>query len=234
LSADTINQQLAEGVFMKKIFLMVVICSMTLLDCAYWRTVMGGTIGAGAGGLIGGAIGKKMGNTAAGAIIGAAIGGTAGAAIGHYMDKQAAEIRNDIRDAKVERVGEGIKITFNSGILFDVGSASLKPVAGQNIDQLAVVLNKYKDTDILIEGHTDSTGSENMNRSLSDNRASSVSRQLKSQGVSGGRVTTNGYGETQPVSDNGSVGGRAQNRRVEVAIFANAKLKRAAKENKQL
>jgi len=219
---------------MKKIVLLAVICSMTFLDCAYWRTIVGGTIGAGAGGAIGGVIGKKMGNTAAGAIIGAAIGGSAGAAIGHYMDKQAAEIRNDIKGAKVERVGEGIKITFNSGILFDVGADRLKPVAQQNISQLAVVLNKYKDTDILIEGHTDATGADAMNMTLSDNRASSVARQLKSQGVTGGRITTNGYGENQPVADNESVSGRALNRRVEVAIFANNKLKRAARENKQL
>lgn len=219
---------------MKKIVLVMVLCSMTVLDCAYWRTIVGGTIGAGAGGALGGVIGKKMGNTAAGAIIGAAIGGTAGAAIGHYMDKQAAEIRNDIKGARVERVGEGIKITFNSGILFDVGSDQLKPVAQQNISQLAVVLNKYRDTNILIEGHTDSTGSENMNMALSDKRASSVSRQIKSQGVPGGRITTNGYGETQPVADNGTTAGRSQNRRVEVAIFANEKLKRAARENRQL
>jgi outer membrane protein OmpA-like peptidoglycan-associated protein len=219
---------------MKKAALVLVLCSMVLVSCAHWRAITGGAIGAGAGGAIGGAIGHKLGNTAAGAIIGAAIGGTAGAAIGNYMDRQAAEIRNDIKDAQVERVGEGIKITFNSGILFDVNSSKLKPVAAQNVDQLAVILNKYKDTEILIEGHTDSTGSEKTNMALSDDRASSVSRELKSKGVSGGRITTNGYGESQPVADNGTVGGRAQNRRVEVAIFANDKLKKAAKENKQL
>jgi outer membrane protein OmpA-like peptidoglycan-associated protein len=228
------QQTTRRRILMKKTVLLAMICSMVLFNCTYWRTIVGGTIGAGAGGALGGVIGNKMGNTAAGAIIGAAIGGTAGAAIGHYMDKQAAEIRNDIKGAKVERVGEGIKITFNSGILFDVGSDKLKPVARQNISQLAVVLNKYKDTDILIEGHTDSTGSEKMNMALSDRRASSVSRQLKSQGVTGGRITTNGYGETQPVSDNGTSAGRSLNRRVEVAIFANNKLKRAARENRQL
>lgn len=94
---------------------------------------------------IGGVIGKQMGNTAAGAIVGAAIGGTAGAAIGKYMDKQAEEMRNDIKGAQVERVGEGIKITFNSGILFDINSDVLKPEALQNVDQLAVILNKYKE-----------------------------------------------------------------------------------------
>lgn len=219
---------------MKKALLIVVAFSMIFCNCAHWRTVLGGAIGASTGGAIGGAIGHKVGNTAAGAIIGAAIGGGAGVAIGAYMDKQAAEIRNDIKGAKVERIGEGIKITFNSGILFDVNSDALKPVARQNIDQLAVVLNKYKDTEILVEGHTDSTGSASFNQQLSDARATSVSRQLKSQGVAGGRISTIGYGEEQPVADNGNLDGRTLNRRVEVAIFANNKLKRAAKENKQL
>ncbi|MBN1131082.1 MAG: OmpA family protein [Chitinispirillaceae bacterium] len=219
---------------MKKIVLLVALSSMVLVSCSHWRAITGGAIGAGAGGAVGGVIGKKLGNTAAGAIVGAAIGGTAGAAIGNYMDKQAEELRNDIRDAQVERVGEGIKITFNSGILFDINSYNLKPVAVQNINQLALILNKYKDTEILIEGHTDSTGSDKLNMTLSENRASSVSRELKSQGVSGGRMTTNGYGELQPVGDNGTIDGRASNRRVEVAIFANDKLKKAAKENKQL
>ncbi|MBN1576717.1 MAG: OmpA family protein [Chitinispirillaceae bacterium] len=219
---------------MKKTAVVAVLCSVALLNCAHWRAITGGAIGAGAGGAIGGAIGHKLGNTAAGAIIGAAIGGTAGAAIGAYMDKQAAEIRRDIEGARVERVGEGIKITFNSGILFDIDSDRLKPVAAQNVDQLAVILNKYKDTEILIEGHTDSTGSDTYNMTLSDKRASSVSRRLKSKGVTGGRITTEGYGERQPVDDNGTVNGRAANRRVEVAIFANDKLKRAAKENRRL
>jgi outer membrane protein OmpA-like peptidoglycan-associated protein len=220
---------------MKKIGLGCAILAMALISCSGWnRAMTGGTIGAGAGALIGGVIGKQMGHTAAGAIIGAAIGGTAGAAIGHYMDKQAEEIRRDIKDAKVERVGEGIKITFNSGILYDIGSDQLKPVAKENVDQLSVILNKYKDTDILIEGHTDSTGSARKNLSLSEDRAASVARELKAKGVKGGRITTNGYGEDQPVADNGTVDGRAENRRVEVAIFANDKLKQAAHDNRQL
>jgi outer membrane protein OmpA-like peptidoglycan-associated protein len=173
--------------------LVCVLCSLLLLQCAGWnRTIAGGAIGAGAGGLIGGIIGKQAGNTAAGAIIGAAIGGTAGAAIGRYMDRQAEEIKKDIKGAQVERVGEGIKITFDSGILFDVGSDQLKPAAVQNTTELARILNKYEDTNILIEGHTDSTGSEDMNMRLSERRAESVSRQLKSEAVGGSRLTTVG------------------------------------------
>jgi outer membrane protein OmpA-like peptidoglycan-associated protein len=134
----------------------------------------------------------------------------------------------------VERVGEGIKITFNSGILFDIGSDNLKPAAKTNCVQLSKILNKYKDTEILIEGHTDSTGARKTNLSLSEQRASSVARVLKGQGVAGSRITTNGYGPDQPVAGNTTADGRAANRRVEVAIFANEKLKKAAKENKQL
>jgi outer membrane protein OmpA-like peptidoglycan-associated protein len=222
----------------KSRYIMVGILTLTLcfMECSspYRRSILGGIIGASSGGVIGGAIGKAAGNTAVGAIIGAAVGGAAGTAIGHYMDRQAAEIRRDISNAKVERVGEGIKITFNSGILFDVGASNLRPAAQANTSQLAKILIKYKDTNILIEGHTDSTGSEKMNIALSEDRASSVSRRLKSQGVVGGRITTVGYGENQPIANNGSVAGRQENRRVEVAIFANEKLKRAAKENKQI
>lgn len=220
---------------MKKVAVVLGLVSISLFSCASWnRAMTGGAIGAGAGGVIGGVIGHQMGNTAVGAIVGAAVGGSAGALIGHYMDKQAEEIQRDIKDAKVERVGEGIKITFNSGILFDVGSSRLKPAAEENSVQLAKILNKYKDTEIRIEGHTDSTGSRNMNMSLSDDRATSVARMLKSQGVMGGRIDTKGYGPDQPVESNETTMGRQANRRVEVAIFANDKLKKAAKENKQL
>jgi outer membrane protein OmpA-like peptidoglycan-associated protein len=220
---------------MKKLMLVLAVLASVNIGCASWnRAMTGGAVGAGAGGVIGGVIGHQFGNTAAGAIIGAAIGGTAGALIGHYMDKQAEEIQRDIKDAKVERVGEGIKITFNSGILFDVGSDALKPAAEQNVAQLSTILNKYKDTDILIEGHTDSTGSRKTNMNLSEGRASSVKRSLKAQGVKSGRISTEGYGPDQPVASNVSSEGRQQNRRVEVAIFANDKLKKAAKENRQL
>jgi outer membrane protein OmpA-like peptidoglycan-associated protein len=194
----------------------------------------GGVIGGAAGGVVGGVIGHALGNTAAGAIIGAAVGGTAGALIGHYMDKQAKEIQNDIKDAKVERVGEGIKITFSSGILFDVSSAELKAAAKDNVTKLSAILKKYEDTKILIEGHTDSTGSHETNMTLSENRAGSVSNLLKADGVSESRISTTGYGPDQPVAANSSADGRQLNRRVEVAIFANDKLKKAAQENKQL
>mgnify|MGYP005725458101 CR=1 FL=1 len=189
----------------------------------------GAIIGGASGGVIGGVIGKKAGNTALGAILGAAVGGAAGAYIGNYMDKQAEEMRRDLDGAKIERVGEGIKITFDSGILFDVNKAELKSVSQENLSNLATILNKYEDTNILLEGHTDSQGGEDYNQKLSEQRAASVMKHLAGEGVINGRVSTTGYGETQPVADNETAAGRQQNRRVEVAIWANEKLKKAAK-----
>ena len=174
--------------------------------------------------------GSKM-NDGVGLLIGAAVGGAAGAYIGNYMDKQAAEIERDIEGAKVERVGEGIKITFDSGILFDVDQAELKDQHKSELAELAVILNKYEDTNMLLAGHTDSTGSEEYNQGLSERRAQSVASYLGAQNVSNTRVSVEGYGQSQPVASNDTAAGRAQNRRVEVAIWANEKLKKYAKEN---
>jgi outer membrane protein OmpA-like peptidoglycan-associated protein len=202
-----------------------------MMGCSASNTVKGGVIGAGAGGVLGAVIGKAAGNTAAGAIIGAAVGGTAGALIGHYMDNQAEEMQRDIKDAKVERVGEGIKITFESGILFQTGKATLQPAAKANVEKLAVILNKYEDTNVLIEGHTDSDGSDDFNQRLSEGRANTVATYVKSQGVKGSRVTMVGYGETQPIASNDTPEGKQANRRVEIAVFANDDLKEAAQKN---
>jgi outer membrane protein OmpA-like peptidoglycan-associated protein len=185
-------------------------------------------IGAAAGAVVGGVIGDAAGNTAVGAIIGAAVGGAAGAYIGNYMDKQAEEMERDLEGARIERIGEGIKITFESGILFDINKSSLQPAAQVNLTKLAAILNKYEDTQILIEGHTDSTGPEEHNLDLSIRRGESVATQLAGQGVIPSRFTVLGYGETQPIASNDTPFGRQQNRRVEIAIFANDKLKSAA------
>lgn len=197
--------------------------------CKSWKKAeKGAAIGAGTGAAAGAVIGKASGNTAVGAIIGAAVGGTAGALIGNYMDKQAEELQRDLEGATVERVGEGIKITFDTGLLFATESYTLGDAARSNLQELADVLKKYDDTNILIEGHTDNTGAEDYNMKLSQQRANSVSDQLKTLGVSGSRISTEAYGETQPVADNNDEAGRRDNRRVEVAIFANKKLKKAA------
>ncbi len=218
---------------MKKITVLLLITSLLVLafgaGCANMsRQSKGTAIGAGAGGALGALIGNKTGNTALGAIIGAAVGGAAGAYIGNYMDEQAAEIERDLEGATVERVGEGIKITFDSGLLFAVDKSELQPAAKQNLANLAVILQKYPDTHILLEGHTDSTGSEEHNMTLSRNRANSVANELAAVGVDATRFSIMAYGETQPVADNGTVIGRSLNRRVELAIMANDKLKGVA------
>ncbi len=198
--------------------------------CNWTSTQKGTAIGTAAGAVLGAAIGKKAGNTALGTILGAAIGGAAGMYIGNYMDKQAAEIERDLEGAKVERVGEGIKITFDSGILFDVDRAVLQPVAKADLERLAVILNKYSDTNILIEGHTDSTGPEEYNMELSRKRAEAVTAQLAAVSVDPVRFTLVGYGEIQPIATNETEFGRQANRRVELAIMANDKLKKVAEE----
>ena len=207
---------------------MVLCLSTAILGCSASNAVKGGAIGAGGGAVVGGLIGKAAGNTALGAIIGAAVGGTAGAIIGHNMDKRAAEMREDLSNATIERVGEGIKITFDSGILFVTNSSQLQPVAKANIESLARILSKYTDTNILVEGDTDNEGTDEYNQTLSERRAQSVANHLKSQGLPGSRISTVGLGELNPVASNETATGRQQNRRVEIAIFANEKMKDAA------
>jgi len=194
------------------------------------KAEQGAIIGAAGGAVLGGVIGRAAGNTLVGAIIGAAVGGAAGAFIGSYMDKQAAEIRKDIEGAKVERIGEGIKITFDSGLLFDIDKSDLRQASKDNLAKLAAILNKYPDTNILIEGHTDSTGADDYNMRLSLDRALSVNVYMSGLQVSSSRFTSQGYGETQPITTNETVEGRQANRRVDVAIMANDKLKKHAQE----
>ncbi len=202
----------------------------TSVACEWRRIKKGAAFGSATGAIIGAAIGKRSGNTAVGAIVGAAIGGAAGAYIGNYMDKQAAEIERDIEGARVERVGEGIKITFDSGILFEVDKSGLQSDAVVNLNKLAVILDKYNDTNILIEGHTDSTGSEEYNMELSRRRAESVATNLATTNIDPTRFTLFGYGEIQPIATNVTPDGRQANRRVEIAIMANDKLKGVAED----
>ncbi len=188
----------------------------------------GAGIGATAGGVIGGIIGSHSGSWAKGAILGAVLGGAGGALIGNYMDKQAAEIDRDVEGARVERVDDSIRVIFDSGILFSTGSATITSTSRYNIEKLARILNRYDDTTLVIEGHTDNTGSEATNQSLSERRAESVANLLEAYGVSSRRVSPVGFGETRPVSTNETEEGRRLNRRVEVLIYANDDLKRQA------
>lgn len=195
----------------------------------------GGLLGAGGGAVLGGVVGGLLGGgrgTAIGAIVGAAAGGTTGVLIGNKMDKQAADLQKDMQNAKVERVGEGIKITFDSGILFDTNSSTLRAASLSEIDKMAAVLQKYPDTNVLVEGHTDASGSDAINQPLSERRAQAVANEAIGKGVASNRITTQGYGSTQPIGDNSTVEGKQANRRVEIAIYANEKMKKAAEAGK--
>ena len=219
---------------MKRNLIAVLTIGLVLFSvgCASWsKTAKGAAIGGAAGAVVGGVIGKIAGNTLLGALAGAAIGGAAGAFIGRHMDKQAEEMRRDLQGAKVERIGEGIKITFDSGLLFDINKYDLRTASQENLAKLAAILNKYPDTNILVEGHTDSTGTREINMPLSENRAKAVANYLATQNVQSARFTVHGYGPDQPLGDNSSVEGRQTNRRVDLAIMANNKLKKIAQES---
>lgn len=193
--------------------------------CAMNKTKKGAAVGVVGGGAMGAVIGKASGNTALGAIIGATVGGTAGALIGNKMDKQAAELEKTVPDAKVERVGEGIVVEFSSDVLFGFDQSSLSYESQKSLDKLEQVLNTYPDTDIEVQGHTDSKGSVAYNQSLSERRAGTVSTYLKNQGISSSRVKIKGFGEEVPKYNNNTASGRDQNRRVEFLITANEKMK---------
>ncbi len=184
----------------------------------------GAIIGAGAGAVIGGAIGKHNGSTAKGAIVGAVVGGAAGAIIGHQMDQQAKELKQNIPGAVVERVGEGIQVTFESGLLYDFDSDVVKGSAQSNLKTLANSLGQYPKSHLLIVGHTDSVGTNAYNEDLSKRRAAAAASYLVSQGVASARAQTLGLGETEPVNTANTDAARAQNRRVEVAIYASPAL----------
>ena len=208
--------------------------------CNTSKAAKGGVIGGAAGGVIGGAIGKKSGDGTKGAVIGAVIGGTAGAIIGDYMDKQAEEIEEEIPGARVEKVQtvgadgepvtESVTVTFDSGVLFGFDSDKLTNASKDELDRMANVFAKYPDTDITVDGHTDSKGTEAYNQTLSEKRAAAVSDYLASRGIARSRMITRGYGESRPVTTNDTEAGRAQNRRVEVGIKANENLQRRAEE----
>lgn len=193
------------------------------------RKTKGAIIGAGAGAAVGGVIGNQAGSTAKGAIIGAVVGGTAGAIIGHQMDQQAKELKQNIPGAVVERVGEGIKITFASGMLFDFNSDALRTSARGNLTELARSLDKYDDSNLMIVGHTDAIGSASYNHDLSERRADAATWYLVNQGVGRNRIGTLGAGEGEPVATNETEAGRQRNRRVEIAIYASQAWRQQAK-----
>ncbi|HTD94788.1 MAG TPA: OmpA family protein [Chitinophagaceae bacterium] len=215
---------------MRKPLTAIVALAILMSSCKNMnKTQKGAAIGTAGGAAVGAVIGKVAGNTALGAILGATVGGVTGAVIGKKMDKQAEEIKNEVPGAKVERVGEGIVVEFNSQILFGFDKSDLSAEAKTNLNDLVTILNKYPDTNIEIQGHTDNQGTDDYNEKLSDRRASAVSSYLRSNGITSGRVTTKGYGESAPKYSNDTDDGRAKNRRVEFLITANEKMKSDAK-----
>ena len=182
----------------------------------------GAAIGAGVGGAVGAVVGNQTGSTARGAIIGAVVGGTVGTIIGNQMDQQAKELKQSIPGATITRVGEGIAVTFASGILYDFNSDQVRAEAGNNLRNLASSLSKFPNTDVLIVGHTDSVGKADYNMGLSQRRANAAQSYLAGQGVSAARLRATGRGELEPIAPNSTDAGRQLNRRVEIAIVANA------------
>lgn len=213
------NLNIKSG-FFAQILVVIFLTSCTSMNNAQ----KGAVIGAGTGGAAGGLFGSKKGNTAEGAVIGAVIGGAVGAGVGIYMDKQAEKLEQEVKNAEIERVGEAIKVTFDSGILFGFDSYSLTPASQETIMKFAGVLNEYPDTNITINGHTDNRGTHEYNLGLSKQRAESVHNYIKMQNVRSERMVTNGYSYDKPVADNSTDEGRAKNRRVEILITANKDL----------
>lgn len=214
------NLKIKRGAFLAMI-------AMALWGCAepQTKTQQGAVYGTGIGAAVGAGLGQVIGgntkSTLVGAGIGAVLGGVAGGSIGRYMDNQEAALKQQFaasEAANIKRNADVLAVTFKSDVLFDVNSAVLKPGAYTEINRVSQVLVQYPQTTVQIAGHTDSTGSEEYNQKLSEERAMSVQNALISQGVTPSRLRTIGFGESQPVADNGTEAGRQLNRRVVVTI----------------
>lgn len=207
----------------KSSLILSMLLAVTLLfsGCNTWsNTTKGAVIGTGGGAAVGAVIGKTLGNTAAGAIGGAVVGGTVGAIIGQNMDAKAKRMDEEMDGVTIQRVEEGIAVSFDSGILFDFDSSSLRPEGYENLRKLADIIKRDNDTILMIVGHTDSRGDEDYNLRLSERRAQSANRFMVSQGLASSRIQIVGRGEYEPIAENSTDAGRQKNRRIEVAIFA--------------
>ncbi len=215
---------------MKKIIVAMLALSIIFTGCQTMnKTQKGAAAGAAGGALLGAAV---SGGSIWGILAGAAIGGTAGGLIGKKMDQQAKELQQAIPSAEVKRVGEGINMTFQSGLMFTINSDKIADSAKADLEAAAAVFNKYPETNIHIEGHTDDTGKDDFNMALSEKRANAVANYLISKGVAASRIEKKWYGESQPKYPNDSEANRQLNRRVELGVFANENMKNQAKEGK--
>ncbi|MEX2527942.1 MAG: OmpA family protein [Gemmatimonadota bacterium] len=188
--------------------------------CGWSNQTRGTAVGAGAGAAAGAVVGNQTGSTVRGAIIGATLGGAAGMIIGNQMDKHAEELEAALPDAQVQRIGEGIAVTFPDGILFAFDSQDLRPEARANLLKFAQSLAEYPNTTVMVVGHTDSDGASAYNQSLSERRAQAAADFIVANGLTRARVSTVGAGEDEPLAANSTDAGKSQNRRVEVAIFS--------------
>ena len=232
-----------KNIFLKSIFFAAGI--MTLASsCDSTRKMSnqdkGVAVGAASGAVIGGVIGNNVGNknnTALGAILGAVVGGAAGGIIGNKMDKQAEEIKTEVPGAKVERIGEGIRVTFDdsnpdgskAGVYFATDKYNINSNSELALNKMIKIFKDYPETNLLVEGHTDDVGKESYNIKLSERRAKAVSDYLKNAGIPASRLIVEWYGEAQPIAENNSTANKSLNRRVEFVITANDKMKAEAK-----
>ena len=233
---------LSNSILCVAIFMLVLSSCDTIKNSS--KEDKGVVIGASSGAVLGGVLGNNVGNrknSAIGAILGAVVGGVAGGIIGNKMDKQAEKIKTEIPGAKVERVGEGINITFDEnnpdgskgGVYFETNKYNISSNSQLAVAKLEKIFTEYPNTNILIEGHTDNVGTASYNMKLSERRAKAVADRLKEAGVSSSRFTTKGYGDTQPLVDNSSDANRKLNRRVQFAITADETMKADAKKEAQ-
>ena len=216
---------------MKKSLWIVMIGLLVLSGCAAPQThtgkgaAYGAAGGAVAGAVLGQAIGRNTEGTLLGAAAGAAVGAAAGAGVGQMMDRQEAEMRDALaasEAAAVKREGDLLAITLKGDVSFDLDSDIVRPGLYNELDRIAQIMIKYPQTSILVEGHTDSTGSESYNQQLSERRANSVKNLLIQRGVQAYRINILGYGESRPVATNATPEGRQMNRRVDIRINPNA------------
>ncbi len=215
---------------MKNLLACLLVGGILLAGCKTMnKTQKGAVIGTAGGAAVGAAIGKASGNTAMGAILGATVGGVTGAVIGRNMDKQAEAMKKSVPGAKVERVGEGYVIEFSDKILFALNKSDLNMEAKRSLDKMITVLNDYPDTNIEVQGHTDSKGTDAYNEKLSRRRADAVSGYLRSKSIASSRLSTKAYGESAPKYSNDNEDGASQNRRVEFLVYANEKMKAEAR-----
>lgn len=210
---------------MKKVLALILATSIIAAGCAGMNRQQKGALGGAAAGAAAGAL---VSDNIWGVLLGAAIGGAAGNAIGKHMDEQARELEQAVPSAEVNRVGEGINMTFESGLMFPINSSDLQESYKDDLRAAASVFAKYDDTNLLVEGHTDDSGADAYNMDLSGRRAQTVKEFLVSQGLSSERIVTKAFGESQPKYDNSSEGNRSKNRRVELAIYADDEMKAAA------